>query len=169
MDSIIQSLTDFFKSWLSPELIIFLISLLPILELRGGLIAAAFLGVEWYIALPICIIGNVLPIPFVLLFIRKIFDFIKKTNFLWMGKIVTKLDEKAQKKSKTVDTASFWGLFAFVAIPLPGTGAWTGALVANILNVKRSKASITILLGVITAGLIVSFVSYGIPFLIKLF
>ena len=86
-----------------------------------------------------------------------------------MGKIVTKLDEKAQKKSKTVDTASFWGLFAFVAIPLPGTGAWTGALVANILNVKRSKASITILLGVITAGLIVSFVSYGIPFLIKLF
>ena len=169
MDSIIQSLTDFFKSWLSPELIIFLISLLPILELRGGLIAAAFHGVEWYIALPICIIGNVLPIPFVLLFIRKIFDFIKKTNFLWMGKIVTKLDEKAQKKSKTVDTASFWGLFAFVAIPLPGTGAWTGALVANILNIKRSKASITILLGVITAGLIVSFVSYGIPFLIKLF
>ncbi len=168
MDSIIQSLTDFFKSWLSPELIIFLISLLPILELRGGLIAAAILGVEWYVALPICIIGNVLPIPFVLIFIRKIFDFIKKTNFLWMSKLITKLDEKAQKKSKSVDTASFWGLFAFVAIPLPGTGAWTGALVANILNIKKSKACLTIFLGVLTAGLIVSFVTYVIPYLITL-
>ena len=168
MDSIIQSFTDFLKTWLSPELIIFLISLLPILELRGGLIAAALLGVEWYIALPICIIGNVLPMPIVLIFIRKIFDFIKKTNFLWMSKVITKLDEKAQKKSKSVDTASFWGLFAFVAIPLPGTGAWTGALVANILNIKRTKASVTIFLGVLTAGLIVSFVTYVIPYLITL-
>lgn len=162
MDGIIQSIIEFFKSWLFPEVIIFIISLLPILELRGGLIAAALLGVEWYIALPICIIGNVLPIPFVLIFIRKIFDFIKRTNFLWMRKIITKLDEKAEKKSETVDTASFWGLFAFVAIPLPGTGAWTGALVANVLNVKKSKASITILLGVIAAGLIVSIFSYGL-------
>ena len=168
MEGIISSIIDFLKSWLSPEIIIFLISLLPILELRGGLIAAAILGVEWYIALPICIIGNVLPIPIVLIFIRKIFDFIKKTNFLWMGKIVTKIDEKAQKKSKGVDTASFWGLFTFVAIPLPGTGAWTGALIANILNISKKKSSITILLGVITAGLIVSFVSYVIPYLITL-
>ena len=168
MEGIISSIIDFLKSWLSPEIIIFLISLFPILELRGGLIAAAILGVEWYIALPICIIGNVLPIPIVLIFIRKIFDFIKKTNFLWMGKIVTKIDEKAQKKSKGVDTASFWGLFAFVAIPLPGTGAWTGALIANILNINKKKASITILLGVITAGLIMSTVSYVIPYLITL-
>lgn len=168
MDGIIGTFTDFLKSWISPEIIIFLISLLPILELRGGLIAAAILGVEWYIALPICIIGNVLPIPFVLLFIRKIFDFIKRTNFLWMSKAITKLDEKAQKKSKNVDTASFWGLFAFVAIPLPGTGGWTGALIANILNVKRSKASLSIFLGILTAGLIVCFVSYVIPYLITL-
>lgn len=168
MDSVIHSLTDFFGSWLKPEIIIFLISLLPILELRGGLIAAAILGVEWYIALPICIIGNILPMPFVLLFIRKIFDFIKKTNFLWMGKIVTKIDEKAQKKSKTLDAASFWGLFAFVAIPLPGTGGWTGALVANILNVKIGKASLAILLGILTAGIIVCFASYVIPYLITL-
>lgn len=168
MEGIISSIIDFFKSWLSPEIIIFLISLLPILELRGGLIAAAILGVEWYVALPICIIGNVLPIPIVLIFIRKIFDFIKKTNFLWMSKIVTKIDKKAQKKSKGVDAASFWGLFAFVAIPLPGTGAWTGALIANILNINKKKASITILLGVITAGLIMSTVSYVIPYLITL-
>ena len=169
MDGLIQSFVDFFKSWLSPEIIIFLISLLPVLELRGGLIAAALLQVEWYVALPICIIGNMLPIPFVLIFIRKIFDFIKKTNFLWLRKIVVKLDERAQKKSKNVDTASSWGLFIFVALPLPGTGAWTGALIANVLNLKPVKSSLVILIGVITAGLIVSTAAYVVPYLISLF
>ena len=165
MENLISNITEFFRSWLSPEIIIFLVSLLPVLELRGGLIAAAILGVEWWVAFPICVIGNLLPIPFILLFIRKIFDFIKRTNFLWMSKIVTKIDDKAQNKSKGVETASFWGLFAFVAIPLPGTGAWTGALIANILNVKTLRASWIILLGVITAGLIVSFISYVLPML----
>ena len=159
MENLISNITEFFRSWLSPEIIIFLVSLLPVLELRGGLIAAAILGVEWWVAFPICVIGNLLPIPFILLFIRKIFDFIKRTNFLWMSKIVTKIDDKAQNKSKGVEAASF------VAIPLPGTGAWTGALIANILNVKTLRASWIILLGVITAGLIVSFISYVLPML----
>lgn len=163
MDAIIHSMTDFFKGWLSPEIIIFIISLFPVLELRGGLIAAALLGVEWYIAFPICVIGNALPIPFILLFIRKIFDFIKRTNFLWMAKLVEKLDAHAQKKSKGVEAASFWGLFAFVAIPLPGTGGWTGALVASVLNVKPKRASWIIMLGILTAGLITSLVTYVIP------
>ncbi len=163
MESIIASITEFFKSWLSPEVIIFLVSLLPVLELRGGLIAAALLGVDWMIAFPICVIGNMLPIPFILLFIRKIFDFIKRTNFLWMSGIVTKLDERAQNKSKGVETASFWGLFVLVAIPLPGTGAWTGALVANVLNIKIPRASWIILLGVIAAGFITSAITYLIP------
>ena len=100
MEALVGSLTEFFKGWLSPEIIIFIISLLPILELRGGLIAAALLGVDWAIAFPICVIGNVLPIPIIVLFIRKIFDFIKKTNFLWLAKIVTKIDEKAQTKAR---------------------------------------------------------------------
>lgn len=165
MDSIIASITEFFKSWMSPEVIIFIISLLPVLELRGGLIAAALLGVDWLVAFPICVIGNMLPIPFILLFIRKIFDFIKRTNFLWLGNIVTKLDERARNKSKGVETASFWGLFILVAIPLPGTGAWTGALVANVLNIKTLRATWIITLGVIGAGLITSFISYVIPML----
>lgn len=163
MEALVGSLTDFFKGWLSPEIIIFIVSLLPILELRGGLIAAALLGVDWTIAFPICVIGNVLPIPIIVLFIRKIFDFIKKTNFLWLGKVVTKIDEKAQNKSKGMNAASFWGLFLFVGIPLPGTGAWTGALLANILNVKPLKAFITIILGVILAGIIMSTITYIIP------
>lgn len=163
MDSLVASLTDFFKNWLSPEVVIFIISLLPILELRGGLIAAALLGVDWAIAFPICVIGNVLPIPIIILFIRKIFDFIKKTNFLWLRNVVEKIDEKAQNKSKTMNTASLLGLFLFVGIPLPGTGAWTGALVANILNIKPAKSFIAILLGVLTAGIIMSTITYLIP------
>lgn len=163
MESIVQSITDFFGGWLSPEVIIFFVSVLPILELRGGLIAAALLGVDWSIAFPICVIGNILPIPIIILFIRKIFDFIKKTNFLWLGKIVEKIDEKAHKKSKNMNTASLLGLFLFVAIPLPGTGAWTGALLANVLNIKPLKSFVAIFLGVITAGIIMSTLTYLIP------
>ncbi len=163
----VESVTNFLKEHLSAELVVFIISLLPILELRGGLVAAAIVGVEWYVALPICIIGNMLPIPFVLLFIRKIFEWLKKIKF--MKKIVEKLDERAKKKSETINKFILWGLFAFVAIPLPGTGAWTGALVADVLDVRFKKAFPVIFAGVITAGLIVSFVSYGIPWIVSLF
>ena len=162
-DSLVKSLVDFFKSWLSPEIIIFLISLLPILELRGGLIAASLLGVPWGIAFPICVIGNMLPIPIILLFIRKIFDYVKRTNFLKMRKLVEKLDERATKKSAGMNSLSLWGLFTFVAIPLPGTGAWTGSLVANILSVKFKHSFPIIFLGVIGAGLLMSFFAYFIP------
>ncbi len=163
MDGIVEAITNFFKSTIPAEVIIFIVSLLPVLELRGGMIAASLLGVEWLVAFPICVIGNMLPIPFVLLFIRKVFDFIKRTNFLWLRKIVIKLDERAQKKSAKVDAASAFGLFAFVAIPLPGTGAWTGALVANALNVKFTRSIWIITLGVIGAGTIMSLLTYLIP------
>lgn len=163
----VEAAVEFLREYVSAELVVFIISLLPILELRGGLIAAAIVGIEWYIALPICIIGNMLPIPFVLLFIRKIFEWLKKIKF--MKKIVEKLDERAKKKSESINKFIVWGLFLFVAIPLPGTGAWTGALVADALDVRFKKSFPVIFAGVITAGLIVSFVSYGIPWLISLF
>ena len=163
MNGLIDSIIGFFQNSVPKELIIFIISLFPILELRGGMIAASILGVPWAVAFPICLVGNMLPIPIILLFIRKIFDFIKKTNFLWLRKIVTKLDERAKKKSKTVDAASALGLFLFVAIPLPGTGGWTGALVANTLNVKFSRAIWIICLGILGAGLIMSVLTYFIP------
>lgn len=163
----VETVVEFLREYVSAELVVFIISLLPILELRGGLIAAAIVGIEWYVALPICIIGNMLPIPFVLLFIRKIFEWLK--SFKFMRKFVEKLDERAKKKSESINKFIVWGLFLFVAIPLPGTGAWTGALVADALDVRFKKAFPAIFVGVITAGLIVSFVSYGIPWLISLF
>lgn len=164
-----EQLATFFQDKLPPELTIFVISLFPILELRGGLIAAAVLGVDFWIAFPICVIGNILPIPFILLFIRKIFDWMR--NIKAFKKIVIKLEERAKKKAVTNNKQKYklWGLFFLVAIPLPGTGGWTGALVADIMDMRIKHAFPIITAGVITAGIIMSLPTYIIPQIIKLF
>lgn len=159
MEHLVESLTQAMQG-IPGELIIFVISLLPILELRGGLIAAALLNIDLWIAWPICIIGNVLPIPFILLFINKIFDWMKNTRLV---KLVNKLEEKAEKNAKKIMKHKNLGLFIFVAIPLPGTGAWTGALVAALFKFKIKDAVISIGLGVLTASVIMSLITYGIP------
>lgn len=148
------------------ELIIFIISLCPILELRGGLIAASILNVEMWRAIPICIIGNILPIPFILLFIEKIFELLKNTRFVRM---INKLEEKAEKGAKKIMKHKKWGLLLFVGIPIPGTGAWTGSLVAALFHFKLKDACIAILGGLILATVIMTFISYGIPYIISLF
>ncbi len=145
------------------ELVIFIISLFPILELRGGLIAASLLGVNIWRAIPICIVGNILPIPFILLFIEKIFDWLKNTRFV---KMINKLEEKAEKGAQKIMKHKKLGLLLFVGIPLPGTGAWTGSLVAALFHFKLKDASISILGGIVMATIIMCLVSYGIPFLI---
>lgn len=146
---------------LPKELIIFCISLLPILELRGGLIAASILGVPWVEAFIICVIGNMLPIPFILLFIKQIFKLLKKVKVF--DKIITKLEKKAGEKGSKINKSRNLGLFAFVAIPLPGTGAWTGALVATMLDIRMKRSFPVIFIGVITAGIIMSILTYFIP------
>lgn len=156
VDSIVKCITSSLSS-VPSELVIFIISLVPILELRGGLIAANILGVDWRIAFPICVLGNMIPVPFILLFINKIFAFLKKTKF---HKMVEFFENKAQNKSKSLLKYKEWGLFALVAIPLPGTGAWTGALVAALMRLDLKKSTFIITLGVITAGIIVSILSY---------
>ena len=149
------------------ELIAFLISMSPIMELRGGFIAAALFGIPYLMAVPICIIGNIIPIPFILAFINKIFDWMKTRKHF--GKLARKIEAKALSKSDTIRKYEFWGLILFVGIPLPGTGAWTGALIACLLGVKVKKAVPAIFLGLILATIIMSFVTYGLPFLISLF
>lgn len=144
-----------------PELVIFIISLMPILELRGGLVAASLLGVPWHIAFPICIIGNMLPIPFILLFIKQIFKFLRK--FPGFRTIIPKLEKKAGEKGSLINRGRFIGLYSFVAIPLPGTGAWMGALAACLLDIRIKRSFPIIFLGVLTAGIIMSILSYFIP------
>ncbi len=164
MESLAQSLAELWGGKMSGELIAFIISLFPVLELRGGLIAATFLGIEWWRAFIYCFIGNMLPIPFILLFIRKIFDLMKK----WgpFKKIVDKLEQKAEKHRDKIDKYRLWGLFLLVAIPLPGTGAWTGALVAALMDIRVKHALPVIAAGVVVAGIIVATVSYGVAGLV---
>lgn len=160
MENVILSMVEFLQDKIPNELTVFLVSLLPVLELRGGLIAATLLHMDPIKAFIICYIGNMLPIPFILLFIRKIFDWMRDWKF--MGKVIRKLESKAEKHRKTIEKYRVWGLLILVAIPLPGTGGWTGALVADITNLRARSAFPVIALGVFIAGLIVASISYGL-------
>lgn len=142
------------------ELIVFIISLMPILELRGGLIAAALLNVNIIRAFIICFIGNIIPIPFILWLITPIFDYLKKTK-LFSG-LVNKLESKAMSKKDQIEKLQYIGLMLFVGIPLPGTGAWTGCLIAALLNMNKKNAMLYAILGVIMAGIIMLIFSYGL-------
>ncbi len=165
MEGIIQGMVSALNG-IPAELVVFIISLCPILELRGGLIAASLLNMDMWKAIPICILGNILPIPFILLFIEKIFDLLKNTRFV---KLINKLEAKAEKGAQKIMKHKKFGLFLFVGIPLPGTGAWTGSLVAALFHFKLKDACIAILGGLILATVIMTFISYGIPYIISLF
>lgn len=160
VESIVNSMVDFFKDTIPSELIVFVISLFPILELRGGMIAAKLLDVEFVKAFFICYVGNILPLPFILLFIRKIFQFLKR--FEKIGKLIEKLEIRSMRKSESVKKYRLWGLFAFVAIPLPGTGGWTGSLIAALLDMRISHSFPVIAVGVLVANIIMSIFSYGL-------
>ena len=158
-----ESLGSFFIGLfhgVNKELVIFVISLMPILELRGGLLAASLLKVPYLRALVICILGNVLPIPFVLLFLEMIFRWMEKWSVT--KKIVKWLEKKGNSKRSQIDKYGYLGLILFVGIPLPGTGAWTGSLVAILLGLDKKKSFICILIGVMLAAAIMSILSYGI-------
>lgn len=159
-DQLIQSMVEFFGDKIPAELTVFIISVLPILELRGGLIAATLLGMEPIKAFIICYLGNMLPIPFILLFLRKIFNWMRRMKHL--GKLIEKLEKKAEKHRHTIEKYGSWGLLVLVAIPLPGTGGWTGALVADIMDIRMKKSLPMIALGVLIAGLIVGVLSFGL-------
>lgn len=147
---------------LGKEFILFIISMVPILELRGGLLAAspAILNVDMWKAIPICMIGNLIPIPFILLLITKIFDWMKGTSLF--RPMVEKLEKTAMSKSQNIEKYEFWGLVIFVGIPLPGTGAWTGSLIAALLGIRFRKAFPAIVVGICMATVIMCIVSYGI-------
>lgn len=139
----------------------FLISMIPVLELRGALPIAEAHGLSQTLAIPVAVVGNLLPVPFIIVFIRKVFAWIR-TKLPKLDGFVTRLEERALSKSDKVRKSVFWGLFLFVAIPLPGTGAWTGALIAALMDIRLKRAFPAIALGVITAGVVVGLASAGV-------
>ena len=159
-ESIAQSIIDALGGKVPAELIVFLISLLPVLELRGGLIAAKLLGVPLLRAFVLCFVGNMLPVPFILLFIRRVFAFLKR--FSGVNRAIDKLEARSIRKADKVVKYRLWGLLLLVAIPLPGTGAWTGALAAALLDIRMKHALPVIAAGVLIAGVIVAALMYGV-------
>lgn len=142
----------------SNEVVVFLISMLPVLELRGGLLAASWLDIAMWRAIPVCVAGCFLPVPFILLLIRRILRVMKRIRFT--KRIAGCLERRALQKSSEVH--EFWGLLLFVGIPLPGTGAWTGALIAALLGMRAGKAALAIFIGVLMSAALMTMLAYGV-------
>lgn len=139
----------------------FIIAMVPVLELRGAIPIGTAAGVEPHVATLAAIAGNLVPVPFIIVFIRRIFAWMRTKNSFF-NKVVTAMEEKASKNMEKVFRYENIGLFLLVAVPLPGTGAWTGALVAAFLDMRLKRCMIPITLGVIAAGIIVYLITYGV-------
>ncbi|MDE5983931.1 MAG: small multi-drug export protein [Eubacterium sp.] len=159
MHELVQTIQEFLTSHGIPDwLVVFLISVCPILECRLGMFTAiVLLDMNPFIGFIISFLGNILPIPFILLLINWIFEIFKKIPGL--KNIVLWLEEKTLKKRDKIDKYGIWGLLLFVAIPLPGTGGWTGALLASLLHLDKKKSFGVISIGVFIAGLIITILS----------
>lgn len=163
-DKITSFIIGLFGAWagttLGKYIIVFVISLMPILELRGGLLASSILGLPMWQSYFLCLLGNILPIPFILWLINPLFRYMR--NWKYIGKMVLWCEKKAESKKDQIEKLKYIGLFLFVGIPLPGTGAWTGCLIAALLNLDKKKSLIAAILGVLVAGIIMLILSYGI-------
>ena len=141
-------------------LYLFLISMVPLIELRGAMVYAAVAEMPFIPSLICCVIGNILPVPFLIKFAKTVLIYLSKVKKI--GWIFQKIIDHGNKKAKKVDNAEMLGLFFFVALPIPGTGAWTASLVATLMQLRVWKSTLIILLGGITCGIIMGFLSFGI-------
>lgn len=162
VNAILSAFGGFSSLAYGKEIVVFIISLMPILELRGGLIAAALLKMDPIRSYVISIIGNVLPIPFILLLITKILAWMRKSKVSFLNKFANWLDAKVEKHKGQIEKFGYLGVVLFVGIPLPGTGAWTGSLIASVLDLDRKKTFGAVLIGILMASIIMMLVSFGI-------
>ena len=139
----------------------FLISMLPVVELRAGLPYGIALGLDYPLALTAALVGNMIPVPFIVVYIRRVFVWLRK-HMEKMDRFITRLENKAHLKGETVKKYGPIALLLFVAIPLPGTGAWTGSLVAAVLRMRLLPAVLIIAAGVLVSGFITGGIAYGL-------
>ena len=163
----IEAIKQFFLETVGKELCVFFCSMVPIIELRGAIpMGAAFNatlgGMPFWLTYILSVAGNMLPIPFILLFIKKVIKWMSVSKVKLFNKIANFLLNKVEKKRDKIEKYSFWGVCLFVAIPLPVTGAWTGSLVAAMIDMKFWKALLSCFIGVLIAGVIMTLVSYGV-------
>ena len=139
----------------------FLVSMIPIVELRGGIPFGVALGLPYPVAFTAAVIGNILPAPFIIVYIRRIFQWMRR-RLPRLDGLVDRLERKAHLKGQKVTKYKYLGLLVFVAIPLPGTGAWTGSLAAAFLEMPLRKALPSIFAGIVIAGVAISILTYGV-------
>lgn len=147
---------------LGARLAVLVCSMIPIIELRGAIPLGAFLELPWWQSFLFSILGNMIPVPFILFFIQKIIAWMQNSRIRLFASVGGWLVRKAEKNRARIEKYSFWGVALFVAIPLPITGAWTGSLVAATIGMHRGKALLSALLGVMIAGTIMTLASYGV-------
>ena len=153
---------DLFGGWfLAEEFCVLICSMLPIIELRGGIPMAYAFGLEWWQAFLLCVVGNMLPVPIILLFIKKFLTWAASSKIKFLNRLASWLNRKVEKNRPKIEKYAFWGLTVFIGIPLPVTGAWTGSLVAAMMEMKFWKAMLTAFVGVIIAAVIVTAIAYG--------
>ena len=161
-----QALFDFLSQHVSAELAVFLVSMVPLIELRGSVILGTAIGMPWLKVLLISLIGNMIPIPFILIFGEKIFAWLRHQP-LFSG-FTAWYEKHLMSKSDTIQKYTFWGLLLFVGIPLPGTGAWSGSCISVLLNVRPRHAFPAVLCGILLAGIIMTIGSQGVAGLLSL-
>ncbi len=158
----VQAIENFFLETVGRELCVFFCSMIPIIELRGAIPLGAALGLPLWQSFLLSVVGNMLPVPIILLFVKKVLAFMAASKVKFFNKVATYIYAKAEKNRAKIEKYSFWGVTLFVGIPLPMTGAWTGTLVAAIIDMKFWKAVLSAFIGVLIAGVIMSLVSYGV-------
>ena len=156
-----NGLERFLSDTLGKGLSVFLCSMIPIIELRGAIPMAFVLDMPWWQAYMISVIGNMLPVPFILLFIPSFLGWMQKCKIKFLNKFANWLNRKVEKNRPKIEKYAFWGVCIFVAIPLPTTGAWTGSLVAAMIDMKFWKAMLSAFIGVLIAGAVVTAIVYG--------
>lgn len=157
-----EAIADFFLETVGKELCVFFCSMLPIIELRGAIPLGTGFGMPWWQTYIIAVLGNMLPVPIILLFVKSVLTWMSGCRVPFFNKVANKMFEKAEKNREKIEKYAFWGLALFVAIPLPATGAWTGTLVAALFDMKFWKSFLSALIGVLIAGVVMTLISYGV-------
>lgn len=162
LSGIVGAIESFFLEFVGKELCVFFCSMIPIIELRGAIPLGAALGLPMWQSYLLAVVGNMLPVPIILLFVKKVLAFMASCKIKFFNKVANWVYAKADKNKARIEKYSFWGVALFVGIPLPMTGAWTGSLVAALIDMKFPKAILSALIGVLCAGVVMSLVSYGV-------